>query len=55
LPESAVALVRRRFMTGARMDQPVFPSVDGGFGDRAHAFRRTAAAILDEAAALRGC
>jgi integrase len=34
LPESAVASLRRRFMTGARLDQPVFPSVDGGFRDR---------------------
>jgi integrase len=39
LPESAVALLRRRFMTGARMEQPVFPSVDGGFRDPANVRR----------------
>ncbi|HET7531625.1 MAG TPA: site-specific integrase, partial [Nocardioidaceae bacterium] len=39
LPESAVALLRRRFMTGARLDQPVFPSVDGGFRDPANVRR----------------
>jgi integrase len=33
LPASAVAMLRRRFMTGARLDQPVFPSVVGGFRD----------------------
>ena len=27
LPESAVAMLRRRFMTGARLDQPLFPDV----------------------------
>jgi integrase len=31
LPVSAVALLRRRFMTGARLDQPIFPDVLGGF------------------------
>ena len=39
LPESAIALLRRRFMTGARLDQPVFPSVDGGFRDPANVRR----------------
>jgi integrase len=39
LPESAVALLRRRFMTGARLDQPVFPSVEGGFRDPANVRR----------------
>ncbi|HEX6486195.1 MAG TPA: site-specific integrase [Nocardioidaceae bacterium] len=39
LPESAVALLRRRFMTGARLDQAVFPSVDGGFRDPANVRR----------------
>jgi hypothetical protein len=27
LPASVVAVLRRRFMTGARMDQPLFPDV----------------------------
>lgn len=31
LPVSAVAVLRRRFMTGARLDQPLFPSLRGGF------------------------
>jgi integrase len=70
LPMSAIAMLRRRFMTGARLDQPLFPDVLGGFRDPAnvrrelreargeetlawitsHAFRKTAATILDEAA-----
>lgn len=29
LPMSAVAMLRRRFMTGARLDQPLFPSLTG--------------------------
>lgn len=39
LPMSAVAMLQRRFMTGARLDQPVFPSVDGGFRDPANTRR----------------
>lgn len=39
LPESAVAMLRRRFMTGARLDQPVFPDVNGGFRDPANVRR----------------
>lgn len=39
LPVSAVAVLRRRFMTGARLDQPVFPSVTGGFRDPANVRR----------------
>jgi len=31
LPLSAVAVLRRRFMTGARLDQPVFPTYEEGF------------------------
>jgi integrase len=70
LPASAVSVLRRRFVSGARMDQPVFPAVNGGFRDpsnvrrelrdargtealawiTSHAFRKTAATILDEAA-----
>lgn len=70
LPESAVAILRRRFMAGARLDQPVFSDFLGSFRDPAnvrrelreargketlawitsHAFRKTAATILDEAA-----
>ena len=30
---SAVAVLRRRFITGARLDQPVFPDTRGGFRD----------------------
>ena len=33
LPPSAVAVLRRRFMTGARLDQPLFPNIFGGFRD----------------------
>jgi integrase len=33
LPETAVAMLQRRFMTGARLDQPIFPDVLGGFRD----------------------
>jgi integrase len=39
LPVSAVALLRRRFMTGARLDQPIFPDVLGGFRDPANVRR----------------
>lgn len=39
LPVSAVAVLRRRFMTGARLDQPVFPDVIGGFRDPANVRR----------------
>lgn len=39
LPMSAVAVLRRRFMTGARLDQPLFPSVVGGFRDPANVRR----------------
>ena len=31
LPTSAVDVLRRRFMAGARLDQPVFPSLVGTF------------------------
>lgn len=70
LPENALAMLRTRFMTGARLDQPLFPDVLGGFRDPAnvhrelreargedalawitsHAFRKTTATILDQAA-----
>jgi integrase len=70
LPASAVSVLRRRLVSGARLDQPLFPAVNGGFRDPAnvrrelrdacgtealawitsHAFRKTAATILDEAA-----
>jgi integrase len=39
LPSSAVAVLRRRFMTGARLDQPVFSDVPGGFRDPANVRR----------------
>lgn len=39
LPVSAVAVQRRRYMTGARRDQPLFPDVLGGFRDPANVRR----------------
>lgn len=39
LPMSAQAILRRRFMTGARLDQPLFPSVVGDFRDPANVRR----------------
>jgi integrase len=39
LPLSAVAVLPRRFTTGARLDQPVFPDVNGGFRDPANVRR----------------
>ena len=39
LPMSAVAMLQRRFMSGARLDQPVFPDVNGGFRDPANTRR----------------
>ncbi len=39
LPVSGVAMLRRRFMTGARLDQPLFPDVQGGFRDPANVRR----------------
>jgi integrase len=39
LPTSAVASLRRRFMSGARLDQPLFPDVLGGFRDPANVRR----------------
>lgn len=39
LPPSALAVLRRRFMTGARLDQPLFPDVLGGFRDPANVRR----------------
>ncbi|MGH8892483.1 MAG: tyrosine-type recombinase/integrase [Actinomycetes bacterium] len=51
LPESAVAVLRRRFMTGARLDQPIFPDVLGGFRDPANVRRDIREARGDEALA----
>jgi integrase len=39
LPLSAIAVLRRRFMSGARLDQPLFPSLTGGFRDPANVRR----------------
>jgi integrase len=39
LPVSAVAVLCRRYMTGARLDQPLFPDVLGGFRDPANVRR----------------
>jgi integrase len=36
---TAVAMLRRRFMTGARLDQPLFPSLTGGLRDPANVRR----------------
>jgi integrase len=33
LPQSAVAMLRRRFVAGAKLDHPVFPDSIGGFRD----------------------
>ncbi len=51
LPVSAVAMLRRRFMTGARLDQPVFPDVIGGFRDPANVRRELREARGKEALA----
>ncbi|HSX67981.1 tyrosine-type recombinase/integrase [Nocardioides sp.] len=51
LPMSAVAVLRRRFMTGARLDQPAFPDINGGFRDPANVRRELRAARGDEALA----
>ena len=48
LPASAVAMLRRRFMTGARLDQPLFPDVLGGFRDPANVRRELREARGDE-------
>ncbi|MGH3424606.1 MAG: tyrosine-type recombinase/integrase [Nocardioidaceae bacterium] len=39
LPPSTVEVLRRRFMSGARLDQPVFPDMLGGFRDPANVRR----------------
>lgn len=39
LPPSAISMLRRRFMSGARLDQPLFPDVLGGFRDPANVRR----------------
>ena len=39
LPPSAVSMLRSRFMSGARLDQPLFPDVLGGFRDPANVRR----------------
>jgi len=51
LPVSAVAMLRRRFMTGARLDQPLFPDVRGGFRDPANVRRELREARGKEALA----
>jgi integrase len=39
LPRWATSMLRTRFMTGARLDQPLFPDVLGGFRDPANVRR----------------
>lgn len=39
LPASATSMLRRRFMTGVRLDLPVFPDILGGFRDPANVRR----------------
>jgi integrase len=51
LPMSAVAVLRRRFMSGARLDQPLFPDVNGGFRDPANVRRELREARGKEALA----
>lgn len=36
MPPSLTAILHRRFLTGARLDQPLFPDVLGGFRDPAN-------------------
>ena len=50
LPPSAVAMLRRRFMSGARLDQPLFPDVLGGFRDPANVRREIREARGDDEA-----
>jgi integrase len=51
LPMSAVAVLRRRFMSGARVDQPLFPDENGGFRDPANVRRELREARGKEALA----
>lgn len=51
LPPSAVAVLRRRFMSGARLDQPLFPDVLGGFRDPANVRRELREARGEDALA----
>jgi integrase len=51
LPMTAVAVLRRRFMTGARLDQPLFPDLFGGFRDPANVRRELREARGTEALA----
>ena len=51
LPPSAVSVLRRRFMSGARLDQPLFPDVLGGFRDPANVRRELREARGEEALA----
>ncbi len=50
LPPSGVAMLRRRFMTGARLDLPLFPDVLGGFRDPANVRRELRDARGDDEA-----
>jgi integrase len=50
LPQSGVAMLRRRFMSGARLDQPLFPDVLGGFRDPANVRRELRQARGDDEA-----
>lgn len=51
LPISAVAMLQRRFMSGARLDQPLFPSLTGGFRDPVNVRRELREARGDAALA----
>lgn len=48
LPASAVAILHQRFLSGARLDQPLFPDVLGGFRDPANVRREIREARGDE-------
>ena len=50
MPPSGVAMLRRRFMSGARLDQPLFPDVLGGFRDPANVRRELREARGDDEA-----
>jgi integrase len=39
LPPSALSMLRSRFVSGERLDQPLFPDVLGGFRDPANVRR----------------
>ena len=51
LPPIALSMLRSRFLTGARLEQPLFPDALGGFGDPANGRREFREARGEEALA----